>query len=618
MINQDLEIFNILLEAISEAVIIIDEEQNIKVINSIAEHTFNYDKKDIIGKTLKMLISNSYTEVKNKEHHTDSITEIYGLKKDGDTIPIKLELNPFSVYDSNYVMVLVKDISKQKEDEFDFMLRSKALESASNGILITDALKPGNPVIYNNPAFEKLTGYSKEEILNKNCRILQSKDREQEELKKLRKAIKNGDSCLVTLRNYKKDGTLFWNDLFITPITNKKGIVTNFIGIQNDVTERVIAEEAKNHLATIFNESLNEIYVFDAETLKFINVNRGALKNIGYTIEELKSMTPLDLKLHLNEKVFREKYIDLLLRQEAEQIDFEATHFRKDGTKYPVMVHLQLSNLKNRKVFVAIVVDITEQKNYTIKLEKTVKERTEQLQKALSKEKELNELKTKFLSLVSHEFKTPLSGIATSIMLLEKYKLTEEQPKRDKHLAIIKDKVNYLNTILNDFLSIERLESGTFNYNCSSFKLSKVVNEVVYNANMLLKEGQRINYPEHVDEITLYQDERIIELILSNVLQNAVKYSGENSEIDIRVKQHKNHFVFEIEDHGIGIPKKEMENIFTRYYRAENVLNMQGTGIGLNIVKTHIENLGGSITINSIENKGTLAKLKIPNNVNHD
>ncbi|MCT4628904.1 PAS domain S-box protein [Winogradskyella sp.] len=618
MINQDLEIFNILLEAISEAVIIIDEEQNIKVINSIAEHTFNYDKKDIIGKTLKMLISNSYTEVKNKEHHTDSITEIYGLKKDGDTIPIKLELNPFSVYESNYVMVLVKDISKQKEDEFDFMLRSKALESASNGILITDALKPGNPVIYNNPAFEKLTGYSKEEILNKNCRILQSKDREQEELKKLRKAIKNGDSCLVTLRNYKKDGTLFWNDLFITPITNKKGIVTNFIGIQNDVTERVIAEEAKNHLATIFNESLNEIYVFDAETLKFINVNRGALKNIGYTIEELKSMTPLDLKLHLNEKVFREKYIDLLLRQEAEQIDFEATHFRKDGTKYPVMVHLQLSNLKNRKVFVAIVVDITEQKNYTIKLEKTVKERTEQLQKALSKEKELNELKTKFLSLVSHEFKTPLSGIATSIMLLEKYKLTEEQPKRDKHLAIIKDKVNYLNTILNDFLSIERLESGTFNYNCSSFKLSKVVNEVVYNANMLLKEGQRINYPEHVDEITLYQDERIIELILSNVLQNAVKYSGENSEIDIRVKQHKNHFVFEIEDHGIGIPKKEMENIFTRYYRAENVLNMQGTGIGLNIVKTHIENLGGSITINSIENKGTLAKLKIPNNVNHD
>jgi PAS domain S-box-containing protein len=618
MINQDLEIFNILLEAISEAVIIIDEEQNIKVINSIAEHTFNYDKKDIIGKTLKMLISNSYTEVKNKEHHTDSITEIYGLKKDGDTIPIKLELNPFSVYDSNYVMVLVKDISKQKEDEFDFMLRSKALESASNGILITDALKPGNPVIYNNPAFEKLTGYSKEEILNKNCRILQSKDREQEELKKLRKAIKNGDSCLVTLRNYKKDGTLFWNDLFITPITNKKGIVTNFIGIQNDVTERVIAEEAKNHLATIFNESLNEIYVFDAETLKFINVNRGALKNIGYTIEELKSMTPLDLKLHLNEKVFREKYIDLLLRQEAEQIDFEATHFRKDGTKYPVMVHLQLSNLKNRKVFVAIVVDITEQKNYTIKLEKTVKERTEQLQKALSKEKELNELKTKFLSLVSHEFKTPLSGIATSIMLLEKYKLTEEQPKRDKHLAIIKDKVNYLNTILNDFLSIERLESGTFNYNCSSFKLSKVVNEVVYNANMLLKEGQRINYPEYVDEITLYQDERIIELILSNVLQNAVKYSGENSEIDIRVKQHKNHFVFEIEDHGIGIPKKEMENIFTRYYRAENVLNMQGTGIGLNIVKTHIENLGGSITINSIENKGTLAKLKIPNNVNQD
>jgi signal transduction histidine kinase len=282
------------------------------------------------------------------------------------------------------------------------------------------------------------------------------------------------------------------------------------------------------------------------------------------------------------------------------------------------MVHLQLSLLEDKKMFVAIVVDITEQKNYTIKLEKTVQERTSQLQEALSKEKELNELKTKFLSLVSHEFKTPLSGIATSVMLLEKYKLTDEQPKRDKHLAILKDKVNYLNTILNDFLSIERLETGTFNYTFSDFRLSKVINEVVYNSNMLLKEGQRINYPSDIDDIYMYQDEKIIEIILSNILQNAVKYSGENSEIHMRVHQNEAYTVFAIEDYGIGIPKKDIENVFTRYYRAENVLNMQGTGIGLNIVKTHLENLGGQIEIMSKENKGTLVTLKIPNKAKHD
>ncbi|WP_426431103.1 PAS domain S-box protein [Winogradskyella sp. HB-48] len=628
MIKQDQEIFNILLEAISEAVIIVDEKQHIMEINGGSETIFGYNKDEIKGKPIEILIPSKFRKAhsKNVERFIEEYqhskmgktTDVYGLKKDGTIIPIEVELNPYSIYNKTYVMALVKDISKQKESEFNFMLRTKALDSAKNGIVITDALKPDNPIIYHNAAFEKLTGFTKEEILNRNCRFLQGDDRDQKEISKIRKAIKNGESCLATLRNYKKDGTIFYNDLYITPITNRRGIVTHFIGVQNDVTERVRAQEEKNHLATIFNESLNEIYVFDAETLNFINANRGALKNIGYSLEELKSMTAVDLKLGIDEATFRKKYINKLLKKQEEQLDFETIHVRKDGTSYPVMVHLQLSLLKDKKVFVAIILDITEQKNYTIKLEKTVQERTLQLQEALSKEKELNELKTKFLSLVSHEFKTPLSGIATSLMLLEKYKLSEEQPKRDKHLAILKDKVNYLNTILNDFLSIERLETGTYNYSFSDFRLSKVINEVIYSSNMLLKEGQRINYPSDIDGISMYQDERIIEIILSNVLQNAVKYSGENSSIDVRIHQNENDTIFEVEDYGIGIPKKEMDNIFTRYYRAENVLNLQGTGIGLNIVKTHIENLGGSIKIESIENKGTLVTLKIPNKAKHD
>ncbi|MEO1033551.1 MAG: PAS domain S-box protein [Bacteroidota bacterium] len=628
MIRQDQEIFNILLDAVSEAVIIVDDKQCIMEINGTAETIFGYDKAEIKGKSLDVLMPANYHEAHRKnvdqfleEYHRTKMgktTDVYGLKKDGSIIPVEIELNPFRIYDKVYIMALIKDMSKQKESEFDFMLRSKALESASNGILITDATKPNNPIIYYNPAFERLTGYSREEILHKNCRFLQGEDREQEGLYRVREAIKNGESCLVTLRNYKKDGTLFYNDLYITPITNKRGIVTNFIGVQNDVTERVRVEEARNHLAKIFDESLNEIYVFDAKTFRFINVNRGALKNIGYSNEELKSMTPLDLEVAESFVSFKELYIQPLLHKEKERLEFETLHQRKDGSTYPVYVHLQLSNLNEQKVFVAIVVDITEQKNYTKKLEETVRERTEQLQEALSKEKELNELKTKFLSLVSHEFKTPLSGIATSVMLLEKYKSTEDQPKRDKHITIVKDKLNYLNTILNDFLCIEQLESGTFNYIFSDFKLSKVINEVVYNANMLLKQGQRINYPDGIDDITIYQDERIIELILSNVIQNAVKYSGENSEIDMRVYRDKGDIIFEIEDQGVGIPEKDLDNVFTRYYRAENVLNMQGTGIGLSIVKTHLENLGGSITLSSVENKGTLVKLRISNKLDHD
>ena len=233
--------------------------------------------------------------------------------------------------------------------------------------------------------------------------------------------------------------------------------------------------------------------------------------------------------------------------------------------------------------------------------------------KALKKEIELNELKTKFLSLVSHEFKTPLSGILTSTMLLGKYKLTEQQENRDKHIKTITDRVHYLNNILNDFLSIDKLETGKIKYNFSDFKLSKVLNEVVYNCNLLLKQGQKIKYPDNIDDMSLYQDEKIVELTLSNLIHNAIKYSPENTVIDIDVRQNYEKTTFNITDQGIGIPEKDQKNIFNRYFRAENALLTQGTGIGLNIVKTHLENLGGNIKFASEENKGTRFTVTVPN-----
>ena len=540
--------------------------------------------------------------------------DIYGLKKNETIFPIEVELNPISIYNKTYVMALVKDVSEKKETERTLMLRTKALESASNGIIITDALKHDNPVIYFNSAFQNLTGYSEAEILNHNCRFLQGKDRNQAPLIKLREALKKGESCQATLRNYKKDGTMFWNDLYVFPITDSNGVVTNFIGIQNDVTRRKSDEEERHHLATIFDESLNEIYVFDAKTLKYINVNYGAQKNIGYSLKELKSMTPLDIKPNENKAEYRQK-IDVLLKNKVEKVEFETIHKRKDGTIYPVESHLQLSNLGENIVFVAIILDITERKNYTTKLENKVEERTQQLIIALGKEKELNELKTKFLSLVSHEFKTPLSGILTSSQLLGKYQLSEQQEKRDKHIKTITDKVHFLNNILNDFLSIEKIETGKVNYKFNHFKLSKVVNEVVYNANMLLKEGQHIHYPERIDDLSLFQDEKIIQLIFSNILHNAIKYSNEGTVIDLNIKQDSKFTTLTVKDEGIGIPEKDQKSIFERYFRAENVLNTQGAGIGLNIAKDHLESLGGTIAFKSKENIGTTFIIKIPNTV---
>jgi len=622
MFQQDQEIFNILLETVSEAVVIVDNHQKIMEVNTAAVAIFGYTKKEFIGRDLNLLIPSNYHDSismyfekfieRGKRRKLGEATDIYGLKKNADIFPVEIELNPFTIYNKTYVMAMVKDVSEKKEIERTLMLRTKALQSSNNGIIITDALKHDNPVIYYNTAFQNLTGYSDVEILNHNCRFLQSKDRDQKPLIKLREAIKRGESCQATLRNYKKDGTMFWNDLYVFPITDSYGTVTNFIGVQNDVTLRKSVEDERHHLATIFDESLNEIHVFDAETLKFINVNFGAQKSLGYTMDELINMTPIDITPYKNEVELR-KIIDVLFDKNVEKLELESVQRRKDGTKYPVEVHLQLSHLGERKVFVAILLDITERKNYTVKLENQVEERTQQLKMALSKEKELNELKTKFLSLVSHEFKTPLSGILTSSQLLSRYQLTEQQEKRDKHIKTITDKVHFLNNILNDFLSIERLETGKVNYKFNHFKLSKVVNEVVYNANMLLKEGQQINYPENIDDLSLYQDGKKIQLIFSNLLHNAIKYSPEGTVIDLQIKQDNKFTTLTIKDQGIGIPKNDQENIFKRYFRADNVMNTQGTGIGLNIAKNHLENLGGTISFESKEHIGSTFIITFPN-----
>lgn len=622
MFKQDQEIFNILLESVFEGVIIVDNHQKIMEVNASAESIFGYKKKELIGRELNLLIPSNYHDnhskyfekfiEEGKHKKMGDVTDVFALKKDGTIFPIEVELNPFSIYNKTYVMALIRDVSEKKEIEKNLMLRTKALQSANNGIIITDALKEDNPVIYFNSAFQELTGYSDAEILKHNCRFLQGNDRNQKPLKKLREAIKKGESCQATLRNYKKDGTMFWNDLYIFPITNTKGIVTNFIGIQNDVTLRKKTEDERHHLATIFDESLNEIHVFDAKTLKFINVNFGAQKSLGYTMDELLKMTPVNITPYKDEVEFR-KVIKVLLNRNVEKLEVETFQKRKDGTEYPVEVHLQLSNLGEREVFIAIILDITERKNYTTKLEKKVEERTQQLKLALNKEKELNELKTNFLSLVSHEFKTPLSAILTSSQLLSKYQLAEHQEKRDKHIDTITSKVHFLNNIINDFLSVEKLETGKVNYRFSNFKLSNVVNEVVYNSNMLLKEGQKIHYPENIDDLSLYQDEKTIQLIFSNLIHNAIKYSPEGSVIYLYIKQDDKFTTLTVEDTGIGIPEKDQKNIFERYFRAENVINTQGTGIGLNIAKNHLENLGGTISFESEEHKGTTFVITFPN-----
>jgi len=399
----------------------------------------------------------------------------------------------------------------------------------------------------------------------------------------------------------------------------------------------------------ILAEAISEGIVVVDETQNIITINSSTEELFGYKNGELKGQ-PLNILIPTNfhtkhDNHFKSFYKKSEKRTMGRGRNLFALH--KSGRQFPVEVGLNPFVIDGEKYVMALVIDISERikseqviRELNANLEEKIKKRTKQLnlsvdqlkelnkdledeiekrieaenkiKSALQKEKELNELKTKFLSLVSHEFKTPLSGILTSSVLVGKYKDTEQQNKRDKHLKTIIDKVNYLNSILNDFLSIERIDSGKVKYRFTSFMLSKVVNEAIYNANMLLKPGQRINYPKDIDDVIINQDEKILELILSNLINNAIKYSPQNSNIYLEFILNQKKLIFKIIDEGIGIPLEDQKNIFQRYFRAENALLEQGTGIGLNIVKGHVESLGGNINFTSEENKGSTFTVELP------
>ncbi|MEO5908492.1 MAG: PAS domain-containing sensor histidine kinase, partial [Ginsengibacter sp.] len=243
----------------------------------------------------------------------------------------------------------------------------------------------------------------------------------------------------------------------------------------------------------------------------------------------------------------------------------------------------------------------------TSKLQETMQKlesSKDELSKALNKEKDLGDLKSAFVSMASHEFRTPLSTILSSASLLAKYKLTEEQSKRDKHILRIKSSVLNLNNILNEFLSLGKIEDGKISTHKSVFNIEKFISQQINEMTEILKPGQKVNYSHNgKSDVTL--DEILFKNILINLLSNAGKFSEENKPIFICTETEKNSLKFSIKDEGMGISKKDQEHLYEIFYRATNAINIPGTGLGLHIVGKYVEMMEGKMKIKSELNKGT-------------
>ena len=234
-----------------------------------------------------------------------------------------------------------------------------------------------------------------------------------------------------------------------------------------------------------------------------------------------------------------------------------------------------------------------------------------ELKKAFEIERELSQLKGKLVSMASHEFKTPLSTILSSISLVERYTELDDIEKRTKHIDRIKSAVNNLNNILNDFLSLEKLESGFMARELVTINVSEFIQGIIDELNPLLQQDQVIEF-SHKGKSEMLADKHTLKNILINLLSNAVKYSSEGKEIILKTHCLPDALKIEVTDYGIGIPNEDKAHMFERFFRASNATNYQGTGLGLTIVKRYLDLLGGSIRFDSELNKGTSFFVHLP------
>jgi len=409
----------------------------------------------------------------------------------------------------------------------------------------------------------------------------------------------------------------------------------------------------KSHVTSLF-ENATEGFVVTNSKGDIVLVNPSACRMFGYDREELTGQK-VELLIPSQYRHGHVKLRDGFYEHPRNRVMGHGRDLfgqKKDGHNFPVEVSLSTYNHQDERFVIAFIVDITHRKeieksivDHQRKLEKVtgelrvlnqdlemkVEERTailkEALQKleqsqaelheALDKERQLNEIKSRFVSMASHEFRTPLSTVLSSASLLSKYTETSDQDKRDRHIQKIKASVKHLNDLLEDFLSLGKLDEGKIGANYSRFDLKGLITETAEEIQGLQKIDQKISL-HHSGDSVVVSDKRLIRNILINLLTNAIKFSGEGAVIEVNSEVEGGKAVVSVADPGIGIASEDAEHLFSSFFRGSNAINIQGTGLGLHIVKRYLDLLHGSVGVSSALGKGTTIRFEIPVNQNAD
>ncbi|MBU2493474.1 MAG: PAS domain S-box protein [Bacteroidetes bacterium] len=608
-------------------------------INKGFEKIVGKKADEIVGKTVleiwpdtELYWINTYGEVALKQNPISFENYSAPLEK-------YFHVNAYSPV-KRFFAVSFNDITQRVEQEKSIQKLQRAVEQSQVSIVITDTT---GKIEFVNPKFEEVTGYKADEVIGQNPRILKSGEISKEDYKLMWHELTEGKDWSGLFHNKKKNGELFWESVNISPIKNNEGIITNYIAVKEDITEKVKSEKEliqyKHHLENLVDERTGQLKTINIKLAEEIRKQKefdrqlqDQLFMLSTFIESMPTAAFIkDSGLKFIE--INHAFIELAGKEKKDIIGktvFDV--FPLEAAEIMNKQDQQVLKEKCLKSFNMTFVDNNNHEKYFI-IKKTIyqkaygefggilgtyidfsehKKLQESIERNLASEKELNELKTRFISMASHEFRTPLTSIRIFSDLIIMQRDKNDKEKLSEYTEKIQNSVTYMTDLINDVLTMSRVETGKLVFAPDNVDLKSFLEEMMNEAKLYASSKHNLILNYNSRKKVIYADSKLLRYIVSNLLSNAVKYSPNGGDIISTVDIKNSNLILNIKDSGIGMSDIVMKNLFEPFLRGDNIGNIQGTGLGLSIIKKAVDLHKGQINCSSVINEGTSFTITIP------
>lgn len=513
------------------------------------------------------------------------------------------EINNYLIKKRNYrqknQLAKINEILQENKSSSSFF--NSILENIPSPIIVKNI--NDRKIIYSNSQFlnyldiENITGLQFEDVFSNETNKFFKQCEE--------KVIKTNDTFIVesaeifTKNNITKN--VFLRFIIIKEEEEPKYILTIFKDISDILITKTKQKNLESRFFTIFNKSPISVVISRISDNTIIFSNEAFSKMTGYSMDEIiyKNNKYLEIWADVN---LRNQIVKNALNQEGNHHNIDAQLIRKDGTIFDTIVSVEKIEINNETMVVFMGVEITERKNMERELRATLK-----------KQKELNLIRNHFVSLISHEYRTPLTSIMLSVDILRRYGDNWDSREKEKHFQRIQDTILRMTQMMENVLILGNIESGLLGFNADKFNFDAFCKSIAKNTEINFHNKVYINYLYTANKKEYILDENLTGLIVTHLLNNAAKYSEKKSSIvEFKISDDDENLYIEVSDEGIGIPQKDLPNIYKEFFRASNTENISGYGLGLTIVNRAVESHKGSIEIKSVLNKGTKVKVTLP------